>query len=201
MHGARWRQYFAMHGAQRTSVHGARYENFPIPMHVTAKKNIPGARGKAWPPSSTEEEEPQNSANKVAMSHCPRKQGMVWCSQTSLRIHLFIYVIFILYTLLSLSWNLGCLTGRFIWVRLQQPQEQCYPVLQVHAGSFHVSIVHDLPNSDMDYRIFNVSMWSFLMRAYIYIHTRGLDTPIMSQDNIFDRKTQIIFLVLPGHPM
>ena len=28
-----------------------RYENFPIPMHVTAENPIPGARGKAWPPS------------------------------------------------------------------------------------------------------------------------------------------------------
>ena len=27
-------------------------------------------------------------------------------------------------------------------IRLQQPQEQRYPVLQVYAGSFHVSIIH-----------------------------------------------------------
>ena len=48
---------------------------------------------------------------------------------------------FILYTvlkLLFLSGNLGHLT----WVRLQQPQEQRYTVLQVHAGSFHVSVFH-----------------------------------------------------------
>ena len=43
-----------------------------------------------------------------------------------------------LYNLLSLSENLG----RLIWVRLQQPQEELYPVLQVHAGSFPVSIIY-----------------------------------------------------------
>ena len=34
--------------------------------------------------------------------------------------------------------------GKFgpTWVRLQQPQEQHYPALQVHAGSVHVSIIH-----------------------------------------------------------
>ena len=46
--------------------------------------------------------------------------------------------IFFLYTLLSLSGNLGRLTR----VRLQQPQEQRYTVLQVHAGSVRVSIIH-----------------------------------------------------------
>ena len=42
------------------------------------------------------------------------------------------YLYYILYTLLSLSGNWGRLT----WVRLQQPQEQHNPVLQVHTGSF-----------------------------------------------------------------
>ena len=28
------------------------------------------------------------------------------------------------------------------WYRLQQPQEQRYPVLQVHAGAFRVSLIH-----------------------------------------------------------
>ena len=41
-------------------------------------------------------------------------------------------------TLLSLSGSSGCLTQ--VW--LQQPQEQWYPVLQVHAGSVCVSIIH-----------------------------------------------------------
>ena len=43
------------------------------------------------------------------------------------------------YTLvLSLSGNSGSLT----WDMLQQPQEQRYPILQVHAGSFRVSVIH-----------------------------------------------------------
>ena len=45
-----------------------------------------------------------------------------------------------MYTLLyiSLSENLGCLT----WVKIHQPQQQRYPVPQVHAGSFRFSIIH-----------------------------------------------------------
>ena len=53
-------------------------------------------------------------------------------------IFLFFYF-FIFYTSLSLSGNLGRLNTR---VRLQQPQEQHCPVLQVHAGSFRVSVIH-----------------------------------------------------------
>ena len=49
-------------------------------------------------------------------------------------LHQSSFVNFFLYTLLSLSENSGCLTS----VRLQQPQEQRYPILQVHAGSFRV---------------------------------------------------------------
>ena len=45
---------------------------------------------------------------------------------------------FFIYILFSLLWNLCHLT----WVRLQQLQEQRYPVLQVYAGSFHVSVIH-----------------------------------------------------------
>ena len=70
----------------------------------------------------------------------------------------------ILYTLLSLS-------GKFwppYWVRLQQPQEQRYPVLQVHAGYFCVSKYPS--NSDVDYRIFNVHKWLFL---WVHISTGG----------------------------
>ena len=64
-------------------------------------------------------------------------------------------------TLLSFLGNVGHLT----WVMLQQLQDQSYPVLQVHAGSL---CFHNPPNSDMDYRIFNVCMWSFLC---VRIHT------------------------------
>ena len=45
---------------------------------------------------------------------------------------------YILYTLLSLSGN----SGRLTLVRLQKPQEQRCLVLQVHAGSFSVSVIY-----------------------------------------------------------
>ena len=32
--------------------------------------------------------------------------------------------------------------GNSIWLRLQQPQQQCYPVLRGHAVSFRVSVIH-----------------------------------------------------------
>ena len=85
------------------------------------------------------------------------------------------FIDFILYTLLSLSGNLGRLT----WVRLWQPQEQHYPVLQVHAGSFCFC---NRPNSHMDCRMFNVRAWSFLC---IHIYTQGLGSLTTSQHNIF----------------
>ena len=50
---------------------------------------------------------------------------------------LFLFFCF-LHTLLPLSGN----SGRLTRVRLQQPQEQRYPVLQEHAGSFRVSVIH-----------------------------------------------------------
>ena len=86
----------------------------------------------------------------------------------------FFYNLFIfVYTLLSLSGNLGRLTR----VSLQQLQEQRYAVLQVHAGSFHVFVIHPTlrnpPNSDMDYRIFKRAYVIILMRACTH---RGLGT-------------------------
>ena len=85
---------------------------------------------------------------------------------------------FFLYTLLSLLGSLGRLT----WVRLQQHQEQNYPVLQVHAGSVCVSVNHW--TLTMDYRIFNVHTWSFLCMR---IHTGvGHTNNESSQHNIFD---------------
>ena len=43
---------------------------------------------------------------------------------------------FCFYTLLSLTGN----SGRLTWLRLQQPQEQRYPVMQVSV--YRVSVVH-----------------------------------------------------------
>ena len=51
--------------------------------------------------------------------------------------------------------------GRLTWVRLLQ--EQRYPVLQVHAGSFSVFVIRQ--TLDMDYRIVNVRNVIILMRA------------------------------------
>ena len=77
-------------------------------------------------------------------------------------------------------------------VRLQQPQEQCYPVLQVHAGSFHVSIIH--PNSDMVCRIFNMHMWSFLC---VLIHTGVGNTDSESAQHFWIRKNLLRFSCAP----
>ena len=53
-------------------------------------------------------------------------------------------------------------SGRLTRVRLQQPQEQRYPVLQVHRWVF--SCFRNPPNSDMDYGICNVRMEIFLWK-------------------------------------
>ena len=54
--------------------------------------------------------------------------------------------------------------------------------MKVHAWVF--LCFHNPPNSDIDYRIFNVRTWSFLLR----VHGGWACTPT-SQDNIFDWKT------------
>ena len=69
----------------------------------------------------------QQNLLSVCMSDSLRKRPKTKCRG---------YVI--VYTLLSLWRN----SGRLTRVRLQQPQEQRYPVLQVHAGSFCVSAIH-----------------------------------------------------------
>ena len=101
----------------------------------------------------------------VQQTHLTAGESGLACLHASLWVMCahFFYFFYIFYTLLSLSGNL---LGRLTWVRLQQLQEQRYPVLQVHAGSFRVS--RNLPNSDMDYRIFNVHAWSFLC---VRVHT------------------------------
>ena len=45
------------------------------------------------------------------------------------------------------------------------------------------SCIHNPPNSDMDYWIFNVRTWSFVCAR---MHTGGLGTPTVSQHNLFD---------------
>ena len=80
---------------------------------------------------------------------------------------LYNYILYI-YTLLHLSRK----SGRLIWVRLQQPQEQRYPVLQVHAGSFRFSVFHRTLTMVMDYIIFNVRK-SLSDHSFASVHTPG----------------------------
>ena len=81
--------------------------------------------------------------------------------------------------------------GRLTRVRLQQPREQRYPVLQVHAGSFDVSVIHQTV-------IWTVgSLTCIRDHSCACVYTQGLGTPTASQHNIFDsEKLSQIFLVL-----
>ena len=102
-------------------------------------------------------------------------------------------LLFFLYTLLSLSGNSGCLT----WIRRQQPQEQQrYPVLQVHAGSF--LFFHNAPNCDMDYKVFNVRTRAFLC---IRVHTGVGHTDESAQHFWLETLSQIclVFLTVFEH--
>ena len=72
-----------------------------------------------------------------------------------------------------------------------------YPsVSKVHAGSFHVSVIHQTLTwtTSTSTRIFKVRTWSFLC---LRIHTGVGHTPTASQRNIFDSdKLSQMFLVL-----
>ena len=84
---------------------------------------------------------------------------------------------------------------RLTWVRIQQPQEQRYPVLQVHAGSFRVSVI---------YRSLTWTTGSLTCvgdDSYACVYTRGLGTPTTSQYNIFySEKLSNLFLMLLTGP-
>ena len=72
---------------------------------------------------------------------------------------------------------------REIWATVPgHPQEQRYPVLQVHAGSFHVSVIH--------------LTLTWTTGSYVCVYTWGLGTQTVSQHNIFDsgEKTHKFFL-------
>ena len=102
-----------------------------------------------------------------------------------------VWFIFVLYTLLSLSGNLGHLT----WVRLQQPQEQRYPVLQVHAGSFRVSVI----NQTLAWTTRSLTCARDNFCAYIYIH-RWVGHTDKSAQHFWLWKTLTIFLMLLTGP-
>ena len=73
--------------------------------------------------------------------------------------------------------------------RIQQPQEQRYPVLQVHAGR-DCSCFRNPPNSDMEYRIFIVRTRSFLcVRVGFtrggWAHRQRVSTTFLTRKNWF----------------
>ena len=81
--------------------------------------------------------------------------------------------------------NLGCF-------RQGKPAatESRYPtLLKVHAGSFHVSIIHQI-NSDMDCRIFNVRTWFFFC---VRVHTGVGHTYSESAQHFWLRKIHKFF--------
>ena len=87
------------------------------------------------------------------------------------------FLVFFKYTLLSPSGN----SGRLTRVRLQQPQEQPYPVIDMHAGSrFRVSVIHRTLTWTTE------SLTCVRDHSYACVYTRGLGTPTASQHNIFD---------------
>ena len=81
-------------------------------------------------------------------------------------------------------------------LRLQQPQKQHYPVLQVHAGSFRVSVIHRTMTWTRGY-VTCVHNHSY---ACVRMYTQGLGTPTTSQHNSFDPEKLHIFLVLLTGP-
>ena len=86
---------------------------------------------------------------------------------------------FILYTLFNtLCHPFSGSLGRLTWVRLQQPQEQCYPVLQVHAGTFHVFVIHQTLT-------WTTGSLTCVIIIPMRVYTHGSGPPTVSQQNIF----------------
>ena len=95
----------------------------------------------------------------------------------------------LLYTLLSLSGNMGCLT----WVMLQQlPAARV--VLPSNTSACWVFLhFRNLPNSDTDYKIFNGRTWSIVC---VHIHT-GVGHTDKSAQHFWLRKTVTNFVCAP----
>ena len=107
------------------------------------------------------------------------------------------------YSCCSLHFIIPC--GKFglpnlIQVKLQQPQEQCCPVQQMHAGYFHVSVTQETDN--MDYRILTMRTRDRTYRILTMrtrdlvdacVYTWGLGTPTASQHNLLTRKSSWSF--------
>ena len=72
-------------------------------------------------------------------------------------------------------------SGRIRIRRLQQPQEQRYPVLQVHAGSFRISGIH------RTLTWMTASSTCVRDHSHACVYTQGVKgTPTASQHHIFD---------------
>ena len=78
-------------------------------------------------------------------------------------------------------------SDRLLSVRLQQSQEQRYPVTQVHVRSFRVSVIHKTLTWTTG------SLTCVRDQSYACVYTRGLGTATTSQHNVFDSK-QLFFL-------
>ena len=78
-------------------------------------------------------------------------------------------------------------------LRLQQPPEQRYPVLQVHAASFCVSVIHR--SSDMVSRIFNVRTYVIIFYA-VRIKTRGIEHTDSESEKTFLTRGKLSQFVL-----
>ena len=102
----------------------------------------------------------------------------------------FFFKLKFVYTSLPLSGN----SGRLSWVRLQQPQEQCYPV-RIKSACWVFSWFYNTPNSEMDYRILNVHTWSFLC---VHIHTGVYHADSESAQHFLLGKTHKCLLCCTG---
>ena len=80
----------------------------------------------------------------------------------------------------------------YLGMRLQQPQEQRYPVQQVHAGSFCVSVIHQTLTWTTG------SFTCVCDHSYACVYTRQLGTtPTACQHNSFySEKLSHIFVVI-----
>ena len=86
--------------------------------------------------------------------------------------------------------------GPYSWQQGRLPCHHKYsPWSRIHDGRVgYPPLNSNPPNSDMDYRIFNASTWSFLC---VHIYTRGLGTLTESAQHFRLRKTLTNVLVLP----
>ena len=105
-----------------------RFELFGQPCHV-----------KYCSSSSSSSSSGNSKSSRRRKSRCSRySRSSSSSSSNSSSSSCFLFVLFS-YSLYYPFWGNS---GRLTWVRLQQPQDQRYPVLQVYAGSFRASVIH-----------------------------------------------------------